>query len=34
MHTLFWMENLNGRAHSEDQGVYWDNIRMYLTEIR
>jgi hypothetical protein len=23
MHTIFWLENVKGRDHSEDLCVYW-----------
>jgi hypothetical protein len=33
MHTVFWLENLKGRDHSEDLGIDGDNIRMDVREI-
>jgi hypothetical protein len=34
MHTIFWLENLEGREHLEDPGVDGNlaKIRMYLRE--
>jgi hypothetical protein len=31
MYKIFWLENLNGRYHSEEPGV--DGKRYYLREI-
>jgi hypothetical protein len=30
MHTIFWLQNLKGRDHLEDLGVWEDNIKMIL----
>jgi hypothetical protein len=32
MYNIFWLENLKGREHLEDQAKIEDNIRMYLRE--
>jgi len=32
MRTIFWLENLKGRDHSEDKVYVKNNIKMYLRE--